>query len=62
MCLQLSICHFLSLPIGIVAASEIFHKTMEHVIETLERITVYADNIVWGSTLLECNQRLTKVI
>lgn len=61
-CLRLSVWHFLSLLFGIVSASDIFRKATEHVTETLERITVCAEDIVQGSTLPEHNQRWTKVL
>ncbi|KAL7851936.1 hypothetical protein SRHO_G00177210 [Serrasalmus rhombeus] len=54
---------FLRLPFGIVSASEIFHRAMEHVIEALEGVRVYIDDIIiWGSSIQEHNERLTKVL
>lgn len=54
---------FLRLPFGIISASEIFHRAMEHIIEGLDAVRVYADDVImWGSTLQEHNVRLTKVL
>lgn len=35
---------FLRLPFGIISASEIFHRAMEHVIEGLEGVRAYVDD------------------
>lgn len=54
---------FLRLPFGIKSAPEIFHRAMEQIIEGLEGVRVYIDDIiVWGSTLQEYKQRLNKVM
>lgn len=54
---------FLRLPFGIISASEIFHRAMEHIIEGLDGVRAYVDDIiVWGSTLQEHNERLKKVL
>jgi len=54
---------FIRLHFGIISASEIFHKAMEHIIEGLDGVQVYVDGIiVWGSTVQEHNARLTKVL
>jgi len=54
---------FLRLPFGIKSAPEIFHRAMETLIEGLEGVRVYIDDlVVWGSTLQEHNQRLVKVM
>lgn len=53
---------FLRLPFSIISASEIFHRTMEHIIEGLDGVRVCVDDIiVWGSTVQEHNERLTRV-
>uniref|UniRef100_A0A3B3QZC1 Gypsy retrotransposon integrase-like protein 1 n=1 Tax=Paramormyrops kingsleyae TaxID=1676925 RepID=A0A3B3QZC1_9TELE len=54
---------FLRLPFGIISASEIFHRAMEHVIEGLEGVRAYVDDIVvWGSSVQEHNQRLSQLL
>lgn len=54
---------YLRLPFGIKSAPEIFHRAMEQIIEGLEGVRVYIDDIiVWGSSLQEHNQRLYKVM
>ncbi|KAI7800948.1 hypothetical protein IRJ41_015739, partial [Triplophysa rosa] len=54
---------FLCLPFGIISASEIFHRAMEHVIEGLEGVRAYVDDIVvWGSSVQEHNQRLIQLL
>ena len=54
---------FLRLPFGIISASEIFHRAVEHIIEGLEGVRSYVDDIVvWGSTIQEHNERLTQVM
>nr|XP_061820643.1 uncharacterized protein K02A2.6-like [Nerophis lumbriciformis] len=54
---------FQRLPFGIKSASEIFHRAMEHIIEGLEGVRAYIDDIaVWGRTAKEHNERLTKVL
>ncbi|XP_019220499.2 uncharacterized protein LOC109204242 [Oreochromis niloticus] len=53
---------FLRLPFGIISASEIFHRAMEHIIEGLEGVRVYVDDIIiWGSTMQEHKERLIRV-
>lgn len=54
---------FLRLPFGIVSASEIFHRAMENIIEGLEGVRAYIDDIlIWGSSLQEHNSRLIRVL
>ncbi|XP_054864601.1 uncharacterized protein K02A2.6-like [Amphiprion ocellaris] len=54
---------FLRMPFGISSAPEIFHRTMEHMIEGIEGVRVYVDDIIlWGSTLEQHNERLNKVL
>uniref|UniRef100_A0AAX7UDZ7 ribonuclease H n=1 Tax=Astatotilapia calliptera TaxID=8154 RepID=A0AAX7UDZ7_ASTCA len=54
---------FLRMPFGISSAPEIFHRTMEHMIEGIEGVRVYMDDIIlWGSTLQQHNERLVKVL
>lgn len=54
---------FQSLPFGILSASEIFHRAMEHIIEGLDGVQAYVDDIIiWGSTLQQHNQRLASVL
>lgn len=54
---------FLRLPFGIISASEIFHRAMEHIIESLQGVRVYVDDIIiWGSTAQEHEERLVKVL
>lgn len=51
------------MPFGISSAPEIFHSTMEHMIEGLEGVRVYVDDIIlWGSTMDQHNERLHKVL
>lgn len=43
---------FQRLPFGIISASEIFHRAIEHIIEGLDGVRAYVDDIiVWGSTI-----------
>ena len=54
---------FLRMPFGIISASEIYHRAMDNILEGLEGVRCYVDDVViWGSTLLEHNERLTKVL
>lgn len=54
---------FQRLPFGIISASEIFHRAMEHIIEGLDGVRAYVDDIIiWGATLQQHNQRLTSVL
>ena len=54
---------FQRMPFGISSAPEAFHRTMEHIIEGIEGVRVYIDDIVlWGSTLAQHNERLLKVL
>lgn len=54
---------FQRLPFGISSALEVFHRAMEHIIEGIEGVRVYVDDIVlWGSTLEQHNARLTQVL
>ncbi|KAF7643186.1 hypothetical protein LDENG_00243940 [Lucifuga dentata] len=51
------------MPFGISSAPEVFHRTMEHIIEGIKGVHVYVDDIVlWGSTLEQHNERLIKVL
>ncbi|KAL7868194.1 hypothetical protein SRHO_G00095780 [Serrasalmus rhombeus] len=51
------------MPFGISSAPEIFHRAMESIIEGIDGVRVYVDDIVlWGSTLAQHNERLTKVL
>lgn len=51
------------MPFGIISASEIFHRAMDNMLEGLEGVRCYVDDVVvWGSTLQEHNERLTKVL
>lgn len=53
---------FIWLPFGIISFSEIFHYAMDHVIERLDGVCAYIDDIVvWGSSLQEHNERLFKL-
>ncbi|KAI3362707.1 hypothetical protein L3Q82_001773 [Scortum barcoo] len=62
MCQRLLYC-YLRLTFGIKSAPEIFHRAMEQIIEGLEGVRVYIDDIiVWGSTLEEHNLRLYRVM
>uniref|UniRef100_A0AAR2KV96 Reverse transcriptase/retrotransposon-derived protein RNase H-like domain-containing protein n=1 Tax=Pygocentrus nattereri TaxID=42514 RepID=A0AAR2KV96_PYGNA len=50
------------MPFGISSAPEIFHRAMESIIEGDDGVRVYVDDIVlWGSTLPQHNERLTKL-
>lgn len=54
---------FLRLPFGISSAPEVFHRTMEQIIEGIDGVRVYVDDIVlWGSTEDQHNERLKKVL
>lgn len=54
---------FLRMPFGIISASEIFHRAMDNMLEGLEGVRCYVDDVViWGSTLKEHNERLNKVL
>uniref|UniRef100_A0A0S7EQV5 ribonuclease H n=1 Tax=Poeciliopsis prolifica TaxID=188132 RepID=A0A0S7EQV5_9TELE len=54
---------FLRLPFGIKSAPEIFHRAMERIIEGLNGVRVYIDDIIiWGSTVQEHNDRLRRVM
>lgn len=47
---------FQRLPYGIISASEIFHTAMKCIIEGLEGVRAYVDDIiVWASTLQQHN-------
>uniref|UniRef100_A0A3Q1EK56 Gypsy retrotransposon integrase-like protein 1 n=1 Tax=Acanthochromis polyacanthus TaxID=80966 RepID=A0A3Q1EK56_9TELE len=51
------------LPFGISSAPEIFHRAMEQVIEGLEGVRVYVDDLVcWGSSQEEHDTRLVKTL
>lgn len=54
---------FLRMPFGIISASEIFHRAMDNMLEGLEGVRCYVDDVViWGSTQEEHNERLKKVL
>ncbi|KAE8291509.1 Retrovirus-related Pol polyprotein from transposon 17.6 Protease [Larimichthys crocea] len=54
---------FQRMPFGICSAPEVFHRTMEHIIEGIEGVRVYVDDLIlWGSTLEQHNERLIKVL
>lgn len=54
---------FLRMPFGIISASEIYHRAMDNMLEGLEGVRCYIDDLViWGSTLQEHNDRLAKVL
>ncbi len=54
---------FPRLPFGIKSAPEIFHRAMEQIIEGLDGVPVYIDDIIiWGSTAQEHNERLNRVM
>lgn len=54
---------FQRLPFGTSPASEAFHRTMEHIIEGIEGVRVYVEDIlVWGSTLEQHKAKLRKVL
>jgi len=54
---------FLRMPFGIISASEIYHRAMDNMLEGLEGVHCYVDDVViWGSNLIEHNERLTKVL
>lgn len=54
---------FLRMPFGISSAPEVFHRAMEHIIEGIEGVRVYVDDIVlWGSTIEQHNKRLMDVL
>lgn len=54
---------FLRMPFGIISASEIFHRAMDNMLEGLEGVRCYVDDVViWGSTQQEHNERLKKVL
>ncbi|XP_063055929.1 uncharacterized protein K02A2.6-like [Engraulis encrasicolus] len=54
---------FLRMPFGIISASEIYHRAMDNMLEGLEGVRCYIDDVViWGSTLQEHNERLAKVL
>lgn len=50
------------MPFGIISASEIFHRAMDNMLEGWEGVRYVDDVVIWGSTLQEHNERLTKVL
>ena len=51
------------LPYGLCSAPEVFHKTMEVIMEDIEGVRVYMDDVViWGVNLEEHNARLKEVL
>lgn len=51
------------MPFGIISASEIFHRAIDNMLEGLEGVRCYVDNVViWGSTLQEHHETLAKVL
>ncbi len=54
---------FLRMPFVISSAPEVFHRAMEPIIEGIEGVCVYVDDIVlWGSTIEQHNKRLMDVL
>ncbi|XP_048054388.1 uncharacterized protein K02A2.6-like [Megalobrama amblycephala] len=54
---------FLRMPFGISSAPEVFHKAMEHIIEGIQGVRVYVDDVIlWGSTIEQHNERLMEVL
>ena len=48
---------------GICSAPEVFHKTVHQFLEECEGTSVYMDDvIIWGSTVEEHDQNLTKTL
>lgn len=47
---------FQRMPFGISSAPEVFHRTMEHIMEGIDGVRVYVDEImIWGSELLQAD-------
>ena len=54
---------YLRLPMGICSAPEVFHKTVHQFLEDCEGTSIYMDDvIIWGSTVEEHDQNLTKTL
>uniref|UniRef100_A0A8C6LCJ1 ribonuclease H n=1 Tax=Nothobranchius furzeri TaxID=105023 RepID=A0A8C6LCJ1_NOTFU len=54
---------FLRMPFGITSAPEVFHRTMEYILEGLDGVRVYVDDIIiWGATVEQHNERLVRVL
>ncbi|KAI7789577.1 hypothetical protein IRJ41_019347 [Triplophysa rosa] len=54
---------FLRMPFGTSSAPEVFHKAMEHMIEGIQGVHGYVDDIIlWGSTIEQHNERLMEVL
>ncbi|KAI7810790.1 hypothetical protein IRJ41_006595 [Triplophysa rosa] len=54
---------FLRMPFGISSAPDVFHKAMQHMIEGIQGVRVYMDDIIlWGSTIEQHNERLMEVL
>ena len=50
---------YLRLPMGISSASEVFHKKLEEIVQGLQGVRVYIDDIItWGSTQQEHDRNL----
>lgn len=48
---------------GISSALEVCHRATEHIIEGIEGVRVYVDDIVlWGSTIELHNKRLIEIL
>jgi hypothetical protein len=51
------------LPMGISSASEVFHKKLEQIVQGLEGVRVYIDDIItWGSNEQEHDRRLLALL
>ena len=54
---------FRRLPFGISSAPELFHRTMSQMMEGLDGVHVYIDDLlIWGSTKEEHDARLSRVL
>ena len=54
---------FTRLPFGITSGPEVFHRTMQHILTGQVGATCYMDDIlVWGSTILEHDDRLRELL
>ncbi|XP_064410442.1 uncharacterized protein K02A2.6-like [Latimeria chalumnae] len=54
---------FKCLPFGLTSAPEIFHRTMQQMLDGVEGVKVYIDDIlIWGATESEHDERLERVL
>ncbi|XP_052746992.1 uncharacterized protein K02A2.6-like [Bicyclus anynana] len=54
---------FLRLPFGLNCAPEVFHSTLKQLLEDLEGVDLFIDDIIcWGKTKNEHDQRLTALL